>query len=249
GPWGLLHLADGLLFLVCVTEEEWQRLIEFLGRPEWAESPLFADRLVRGQNSDAVIAVLDDALAGRTVQETYHALQARRVPCAPVNSMADVLASEHLRARGFYATLDHPDAGELTYPGAPWQLSATPWQAGRRAPRLGEHTDEVRAEWVAPAPSPNPAVLAGGGGTRLPLDGVRVADFTWVVAGPVLTMQLAHLGADVIKIESTTRLDTGRAAIPPFWKGQRTPNTGGFFNQYSQGKRSLRLNVRHPLAR
>jgi len=63
-----------------------------------------------------------------------------------------------------------------------------------------------------------------------------------------LTMQLAHLGADVIKIESTTRLDTGRAAIPPFWKGQRTPNTGGFFNQYSQGKRSLQLNARHPLA-
>ncbi len=251
GPWGLLQLADGLLFLVCVTEDEWQRLVAFLGNPEWAESPLFADRLVRGQNNDAVIAVLEDALADRTVQETYHALQAQRVPCAPVNGMADVLESEHLRARGFYVTLDHPDAGKLTYPGAPWQLSATPWQAGRRAPRLGEHTEEVLGAWTAasPAPASNPAVLAGGAGARLPLDGVRVADFTWVVAGPVLTMQLAHLGADVVKIESTTRLDTGRAAIPPFWKGQRTPNTGGFFNQYSQGKRSLQLNARHPLAR
>ncbi|HEY7295214.1 MAG TPA: CoA transferase, partial [Dehalococcoidia bacterium] len=260
GPWGLLTLADGLLFLLCVTEEEWQRLMAFLGNPEWADSPLFADRLVRGQNNDAVLALLEDALHERTVQETYHALQAQRVPCAPVNGMADVLANEHLRAREFFVTQQHPEAGAWVYPGAPWKLSATPWQPGRRAPRLGEHTDEVVGKgsgsetWgvegespavrlVPPQPStPNPKP------SRLPLAGVRVADFTWVVAGPVLTMQLAHLGADVIKIESTTRLDTGRAAIPPFWKGQRTPNTGGFFNQYSQGKRSLRLNARHPRA-
>ncbi|HZQ38620.1 MAG TPA: CoA transferase, partial [Dehalococcoidia bacterium] len=134
---------------------------------------------------------------------------------------------------------------ELTYPGAPWQLSATPWQAGRRAPRLGEHTDEVRAEWVAPAPSPNPAVLAGGGGTRLPLDGVRVADFTWVWAGPVATLQLAHLGADVIKIESTGRLDTVRS-LPPMWQEERGINRSGYFNQYNQGKRSIALNLKQP---
>ncbi|HLZ71460.1 MAG TPA: CoA transferase [Dehalococcoidia bacterium] len=258
GPWGVLHLADGLLFLVCVTEEEWRRLLDFLGNPEWAESPLFADRLVRGPNNDAVMAMLADALQDRPVQEIYHALQARRVPCAPVNGMADVLASEHLRARGFFVAHDHPDAGTWTYPGAPWQLSATPWQAGRRAPRLGEHDGEVlgaaegsetgaAAAAHATTPTLSP-VTSRRSPTRLPLAGVRVADFTWVVAGPVLTMQLAHLGADVIKIESATRLDTGRAAIPPFWKGQRTPNTGGFFNQYSQGKRSLQINARHPRA-
>jgi benzylsuccinate CoA-transferase BbsF subunit len=80
---------------------------------------------------------------------------------------------------------------------------------------------------------------------KKPLEGVRVADFTWAWAGPTCTMQLAHLGADVIKVESSTRLDTVRG-LPPFWQDVRNPNRSGYFNQYSQGKRSLALNLKHP---
>ncbi len=249
GPWGMVQLADGLFFLLCVTEDEWKRFLDFLGNPEWAESPLFADRLVRAENNDALLGLIESEMAGRTIAETYAAMQARRIPCTPVNDMAALLRNEHLRAREAFVQLDHPDAGTLTHPGAPWKLSATPWQAGRRAPRLGEHTDEVLAEWTAPAarPAPNPAVLAGGAGNRLPLDGVRVADFTWVWAGPVCTLQLAHLGADVIKIESTGRLDTVRS-LPPMWQEERGINRSGYFNQYNQGKRSIALNLKQPEA-
>ena len=83
---------------------------------------------------------------------------------------------------------------------------------------------------------------------RLPLAGVRVVDFTWAWAGPTCTLQLAHLGADVIKIESAERMDTVRG-LPPFWQDVRSPNRSGYFNQYSQGKRSLTLNLKHPEAR
>ena len=256
GPWGTVTLADGLLFIVCVTEDEWHRLLAFLGHPEWADSPLFADRLVRAEHNDALLPLLEAELAGREVYPTYLALQAARVPCAPVAEMRDLLSNEHLAARGFFAPADHPIAGRWTYPGAPWQLSDTPWQPGRPAPFLGEHTDAVRREWAAGSrgePRSLAPILtrerdagpAAAAGSRLPLADVRVVDFTWAWAGPTCTLQLAHLGADVIKIESAARMDTVRG-LPPFWQDVRSPNRSGYFNQYSQGKRSLTLDLKHP---
>lgn len=248
GPWGIIQLEDGQLFLVCVTQDEWQRMLDYLGNPEWADSPLFADRLARTENNDALLSLIESELAGRGVQETYHGMQARRVPCTPINDMADVLASDHLTAREFLVEGDHPVAGRLIYPGAQWRFGATPWQAGRSAPLLGEHTGEVMGEWTAREAAPTPARsrrASGGADADWPLAGVRVADFTWVWAGPMATMQLAHLGADVIRIESSSRQDTVRS-IPPMWQGVAGPNRSGYFNQYSQGKRGITLNLKDP---
>ncbi|MGE3601206.1 MAG: CaiB/BaiF CoA transferase family protein, partial [Dehalococcoidia bacterium] len=69
----------------------------------------------------------------------------------------------------------------------------------------------------------------------------------WAWAGPTCTLQLAHLGADVIKVESATRLDTARG-LPPFWQHQHGANRSGYFNQYSTGKRSITLNLKSPEA-
>src|SRR5206468_1397410 len=78
-----------------------------------------------------------------------------------------------------------------------------------------------------------------------PLAGVRVADFCWVWAGPACTLQLAHLGAEVIRIEAPGRQDVTRL-IPPFADDVRGANRAGYFNQYNQGKKSVGLNLKHP---
>lgn len=80
-----------------------------------------------------------------------------------------------------------------------------------------------------------------------PLEGIRVADFSWVWAGPFCTLQLAHLGAEVIRIETATRPCITRQ-IPPWPNGQPGLNRSGYFNQYNQGKRSLTLNLKQPQA-
>ncbi|HLK85366.1 MAG TPA: CoA transferase [Candidatus Binataceae bacterium] len=80
---------------------------------------------------------------------------------------------------------------------------------------------------------------------KLPLEGVRVADFTWVWAGPYCTLQLAHLGADVIRIETRTRPCVTRL-LPPWPDAKPGINRSGYFNQYNQGKRSLTLNYAKP---
>ena len=79
----------------------------------------------------------------------------------------------------------------------------------------------------------------------LPLEGVRVADFTWVWAGPFCTMQLAHLGAEVIRVESESRLCVTRR-IPPYADGEEGSNRSGYYNQYNQGKHSICLNLKKP---
>ncbi len=72
--------------------------------------------------------------------------------------------------------------------------------------------------------------------------GYRVADFTWVWAGPTCTMQLAHMGAEVIRMESMRRPCLLRS-LPPWPDGQPGLNRSGYFNQYNQGKRSILLDL------
>lgn len=81
-----------------------------------------------------------------------------------------------------------------------------------------------------------------------PLAGIKVADFTWVWAGPYCTLQLAHLGADVVRVESKTRICVTRL-LPP-WPEMKPGgvNRSGYFNQFNQGKRSITLNRKAPQA-
>ena len=145
-PLCFMECRDGWIFLCAVEEHQWERFVEIMGNPEWAGLELFANRLARGANFDALQVFLQEWCRDQSVQELYEAAQRRRIPFAPVSTMGDLLASPHLRARGFFVTLEHPAAGPVTMPGAPYRLSATPWQLRRPAPCLGQHTAEVLAE-------------------------------------------------------------------------------------------------------
>ena len=144
-PLCFMQCRDGWIFVCCVEEHQWRKFVEIMGNPEWAEMELFTDRLSRGANFDALQALLQEWCAEQSVSDLYEQAQARRVPFAPVSTMGDLLASPHLRARGFFASLEHPVAGALTMPGAPYKLGATPWELRRPAPMLGQHTREVLA--------------------------------------------------------------------------------------------------------
>lgn len=82
---------------------------------------------------------------------------------------------------------------------------------------------------------------------RAPLAGIRVADFTWVWAGPHCTLQLAHLGAEVIRVETRTRVCVTRM-LPPFANFEPGIDRSGYFNQYNQGKKSIALDMKQPEA-
>ncbi|MCX6022973.1 MAG: CoA transferase [Chloroflexi bacterium] len=81
---------------------------------------------------------------------------------------------------------------------------------------------------------------------RRPLEGLRVADFTWFGAGPMGTRPLAHYGAEVIVVESEAR--GGLRHSPPFRDGAEGLNRSGFFNNFNSEKLSITLNLRRPEA-
>ena len=142
-PLDFFECRDGWIYLCCIEEHQWQQFVDLMGSPDWASIDLFRDRLSRGANWDALKIFLQEWVREQSVRELYEAAQARRVPFAPVSTMGDLLRSEHLAVRGFFAELSHPAAGRLRYPGAPYHLSRTPWVLRSPAPLLGEHTAEV----------------------------------------------------------------------------------------------------------
>ena len=145
-PLDFLECKDGWVFICCVEEHQWQRFVELAGNPEWASMELFDNRISRAANWDALQIFLGEYAAERTVEELYHEAQARRIPFAPVSTMGDLLSSEHLKARGFFATVDDGGGASVVMPGAPYVHATTPWRIRKRAPRLGEDTDTVLAE-------------------------------------------------------------------------------------------------------
>jgi crotonobetainyl-CoA:carnitine CoA-transferase CaiB-like acyl-CoA transferase len=245
GPWGIYECADGLIASNCPEEAMWHRLVELMGNPEWAREEIFKDRLSRGRNNDALKIFFEEWSHGWKKLDLCEAAQAKRIPVAPVNTMADVYADEHLRAREFFTPLpgaQAADGGPVLVPSVPFKSSETGWRLQRPAPGMGEHDTTARRSKSVAAPVENPAPAKGG-----PLAGIRVLDFCWVWAGPYCTMQLAHLGAEVIRVESAKRPDINRC-IPPFHERKAGLNRGGSFNQWNQGKRSLQLDLTRPEA-
>ncbi len=142
-PLEAMQCKDGWIFICCVEEHQWRNFVSLMGNPQWAYEEIFADRLKRGENWEALEIFLREWVGEQTVLDLYRKAQERRIPFAPVSTMGDLLASEHLRSRGFFVEIEHPVAGTCKYPGAPIKYGATPWRIRMPAPTLGQHNEEI----------------------------------------------------------------------------------------------------------
>jgi benzylsuccinate CoA-transferase BbsF subunit len=120
------------------------------------------------------------------------------------------------------------------------------------APRLGEHTAQVCAEWLASDRSAPAAPLAPARASErsaeLPLTGLKVADFSWVVAGPVIGRALADFGATVVRIESATRIETARM-MQPFYDGKLGEENSALYGTCNAGKYGMTVNLKEERGR
>jgi crotonobetainyl-CoA:carnitine CoA-transferase CaiB-like acyl-CoA transferase len=247
-PWGVFDCADGQIFLICGDDGQWMRLVDLMGDPEWGHDPLFGDRESRYQNQEALYALLNEWTKTQRMQELWREAQRRRIPAAPVNTMAAVYADEQLKSRDFFVALpgaDRKGAPNMA-PGIPMKSASMVPRFDRPAPRLGEHNrqllDGSRQQKRAQVAPPLTSRSADAG----PLAGIRVADFSWVWAGPYCGLQLAHLGAEVIRVETAKRPCLNRC-IHPYADNKIGLNRAGHYNQWNQSKLSLALDIATPM--
>lgn len=245
-PWRIFQCVDGLLQLICPEQSQWEAFVELMGAPEWASLDVFATGPDRTQNSDVVNMYLAEWFADQRADEIYHAAQAVRIAVTPVNTMAQLEANEHFAERGFFATT--PDG--LKLPGPGFRIDQPWWNLAAEAPEAGAHEGEGWRHRTAVADHAETATTSGNTAAaavgRRPLDGVRVCDFTWIWAGPFCTQILAHLGADVIKLESPDHLCMFRRLplSPP--NIPTSHDTSGLFQLYNSDKHSVGIDLSHP---
>ena len=145
-PYEAIRCSDGFITIGAGTDRLFGDLCDLLGHPEWMTRPEFADASARVQHRAALASRIEAITSADTRAHWLGQLEARGIPCGPINTYADAFADPHVRARDMVVEIDHPALGTLQTLGSPIKMSETPPVVGRRVPRLGEHTREVLRE-------------------------------------------------------------------------------------------------------
>ena len=120
----------------------WSSVVEFLEEPE-LDDERFADASARLANAEELGTILDRCFETKKKTDVFYAAHERRFIYGIVQSPEEVLDNPQYQHRGYFIEQDHPIVGPVTYPGAPFTMSGTPWEASLPAPSLGEHNEEV----------------------------------------------------------------------------------------------------------
>jgi crotonobetainyl-CoA:carnitine CoA-transferase CaiB-like acyl-CoA transferase len=141
-PYQSFDASDKPLVVAVGNNTQFARMCVIIGRPELAEDERFATNPDRVANREALISELQREFAGRTAEEWADGLRDAGVPSGPVNTLADVLADEHLLGSGMLQDLDHPSAGHLEMLASPILIDGERLSIRRPPPTLGQHTEE-----------------------------------------------------------------------------------------------------------
>jgi crotonobetainyl-CoA:carnitine CoA-transferase CaiB-like acyl-CoA transferase len=145
-PYQAIRCADGYITIAAANDRLFRRLCELLDRPRWLTDPDYADDTRRVRNRAALAREIEAVTIERPRKHWLDLFEADGLPCGPINNYAQVFADPHIRERGLVVETEHPTLGRIHSLGAPVKMSRTPPVAGRPAPLLGQHTQEVLRE-------------------------------------------------------------------------------------------------------
>jgi crotonobetainyl-CoA:carnitine CoA-transferase CaiB-like acyl-CoA transferase len=195
---------------------------------------------------------LNDFFLSRTKQELFDEAIKNSILIVPINDVTDIMKSPQLEARKFFVAVQHPELGEsITYPGFPIKITGFTYHPQRRAPLIGEHNEEISLETECTRAGAGPFRIsghnpeAGKKKTKQVFEGIKVADFSWVGAGPQVGRELAEHGATVVRVESHRRPDTLRL-ITPFKDGIPGIDRSAFGMAFNTNKLSMSLDLKNP---
>jgi crotonobetainyl-CoA:carnitine CoA-transferase CaiB-like acyl-CoA transferase len=254
---------DGHLHL---TLSPWETLVEWMAAEGMAgdlAGEKWKDEEYRLQQIDHIVDVVEKWTRTHSAHELFETGQLMRFPWATVCSPGEVLESPQLQARDFFQTGESREGERVPFLNLPFRLHPSLQVPRKQAPSPGEHNVQIYRNELGfsdedikrlssmgviagskPAPPPTHAGFAGAENFRPPrardpkiLQGLRVLDFTRVLAGPYATRILADFGAEVIKVQS------GKTA-----KGAESNDTA-YFKAWNRNKRGITLDLSFPEAR
>ena len=213
-PITTLPCKDGYITFSASAPHQWDYVCAMIGREDLLIDPRFAAFQSLKDAADEIDEILLEWVADKTRQEIVElAAGVYSVPASPVFDLSETLQDSQYNERGLFAEFEHPQGGSLTFPRAPFHMSATPPKF-KPAPSLGQHSDAVLDGLAEPGtlrsrPSTssgrtdseeNPVYSGNSSSVESLLSGVRVIDLTRVWAGPLAARILADYGAHVVKV-------------------------------------------------
>jgi crotonobetainyl-CoA:carnitine CoA-transferase CaiB-like acyl-CoA transferase len=238
-PAKIFSCRDGFVYLY-VTRQHWKLFLTiWKNHPPVFDAPEWLNNLYRRAHADELNQAVQNFLNQFTMVEITDLLQAKGLPCVPVNTPMGFANDEHVRSRGFMAPVEHPGFGSVEQPAMPFIIDGV-------RPAVG--SVPVLDSWSSPSyvssvtgkkREGRPRDTGSGNG---PLHGMRIVSFDHVLAAPYGTTILAELGADVIKVESS------KGGMDPFrfFGTGEDPNVSPRFLEFNRNKRSFTVNLKHP---
>jgi crotonobetainyl-CoA:carnitine CoA-transferase CaiB-like acyl-CoA transferase len=144
GPGDVYRCTDGWIVTTVIGPPMFKRWCELVGEPGWTADPRFADDQTRADNGAAITARMTEWCLARSCEAALAALEEANIVAGQVYSPQQALDEPHIRDAGLLAQREFPGiAGTLPLAPTPIELSETPGAYRRRAPLVGEHTDEI----------------------------------------------------------------------------------------------------------
>jgi crotonobetainyl-CoA:carnitine CoA-transferase CaiB-like acyl-CoA transferase len=146
-PYQVFEVADGHMIVAVGNDGQFAKFCAVAGRPDFAADPRFARNADRVRHRATLVPQLAALMKARSRADWLASLEAAKVPCGPINDLAEVFADPQVREREMTVQMPHPLAGSVRLVASPMKFSATPIQYRRPPPLLGEHTDELLREF------------------------------------------------------------------------------------------------------
>jgi crotonobetainyl-CoA:carnitine CoA-transferase CaiB-like acyl-CoA transferase len=143
-PYDTFKARDGWVIIAVGNNKLWEVFCNAVGRPELLNDPHYRDNYDRVKAHVEVKQVVEEWSQQKTVREIVDFMLSKKIPCAPIYTVKDVVENEHIAgARRMIREIDHPVAGPVKVIGSPVNMSETPVEVASPAPLLGQHSEDV----------------------------------------------------------------------------------------------------------